>query len=215
MSLVGFGAKPQAGYGTAAPCSPKETQSQSRPRSGLRLRRMRSTELESAATKSISGDGRAASSQEEGFRAVPLLYTFPPRPATDRAQKKGQTSDVWQNGRKRVSRLKREREPGKKREHGCKGENKLMQTDEISRKSRLEIDETFLFRRNDTPGKVVMLCRNDTPGSVAIRLEKSGCRTSFKKTDSPLIFEGEVKKGAARGNRKKIEKNFKKGIAFF
>ena len=60
-----------------------------------------------------------------------------------------------------------------------------------------------------------MLCRNDTPGSVAIRLEKSGCRTSFKKTDSPLIFEGEVKKGAARGNRKKIEKNFKKGIAFF
>ena len=96
-----------------------------------------------------------------------------------------------------------------------KEKNKLVQTDEISCKSRPEIDETFLFERNDTPGKVVMMKQYDTRGYVAIRLEKSGCRTSFKKTDSPLIFEGEVKKGAARGNRKKIEKNFKKGIAFF
>ena len=69
-----------------------------------------------------------------------------------------------------------------------KEKNKLVQTDEISRKSRPEIDETFLFRRNDTPGKVVMLCRNDTPGSVAIRLGKSGYMTSFKKTDSPSLF---------------------------
>ena len=89
-----------------------------------------------------------------------------------------------------------------------------MQTDENLRKSRPEIDETFLFRRNDTPGRVVILQRKETPGSVAIRLEKSGCRTSFKKTDSPLIFEGEVKKGAARGNRKKPKKTSKKVLRF-
>ena len=92
-----------------------------------------------------------------------------------------------------------------------KEKNKLVQNDENLRKSRPEIDETFLFRRNDTPGQVVMMKQYDTRGYVAIRLEKSGCRTSFKKTDSPSFFDGRAKR-ALRGeiakNRKKLQKRY-------
>lgn len=74
-----------------------------------------------------------------------------------------------------------------------KEKNKLMQTDEITRGMGPEIDETFLFTQNDTRGKVDMKSDDDTHGAVAMKLEKSGCRTSFKKTDSPLIFRGKAK----------------------
>ena len=74
-----------------------------------------------------------------------------------------------------------------------KEKNKLVQTDEILRGMGPEIDETFLFAQNDTHGKVDMKAEYETPGTVAMKLEKSGCRTSFKKTDSPLIFRGKAK----------------------
>ena len=95
-----------------------------------------------------------------------------------------------------------------------KEKNKLVQTDEFSRKSRPEIDETFLFEQYDTPGKVVMYRRNDTPGCVAIRLEKSGCRTSFKKTDSPSFFDGRAKRAPRGEITKKSKKTSKKVLRF-
>lgn len=96
-----------------------------------------------------------------------------------------------------------------------KEKNKVVQTDEISRVSRPEIDETFLFRENDTPGKVVIIHWHDTPGSVAIIRKNQGRPTSFKKAGIRLIFPGTVAGGGAEGKSKKVEKNFKKGIAFF
>ena len=95
-----------------------------------------------------------------------------------------------------------------------KEKNKLVQTDEISRKSRPEIDETFLYEQYDTPGKVVMYRRNDTPGCVAIRLEKSGCRTSFKKTGSPSFFDGRAKRETRGEIAKKSKKTSKKVLRF-
>ena len=70
---------------------------------------------------------------------------------------------------------------------------KLVQTDENSRRMGPEIDETFLFTQNDTRGQVDMKAEYETPGTVAMQMEKSGCRTSLKKTDSPLIFRGRTK----------------------
>ena len=76
-----------------------------------------------------------------------------------------------------------------------KEKNKIVQTDEISRESGREIDEIFLFTENDTRGLVVSKHENDTPGFVDIDMEKSGSQTSLKKTDGPLFFRREKKRG--------------------
>lgn len=96
-----------------------------------------------------------------------------------------------------------------------KKKNGFVQSDEILRKPGAEIGRKFVSSENETPGRVVILTHKDTPGNVAIIRKNQGRPTSCKKAGARLIFPGEAAGDGAERKSKKIEKNFKKGIAFF
>lgn len=93
--------------------------------------------------------------------------------------------------------------------------NGFVQSDEILRKPGAEIGRKFVSSENETPGRVVILTHEDTPGNVAIIRKNQGRPTRCKKAGARLIFPGEAAGDDAERKSKKIEKNFKKGIAFF
>ena len=96
-----------------------------------------------------------------------------------------------------------------------KKKNGFVQNDEILRKPGAEIRRKFVSNENETPGEVDISAWEDTPGRVVINRKNQGRPTGCKKAGARLIFPGEAAGDGAERKSKKIEKNFKKGIAFF